>query len=61
MSDKKPSSELIPAQEGGVFSLWDMPSFDAPIDETEPPVVEDSVEPEPEPEQQEVQVEDVTV
>ncbi|NLJ11578.1 MAG: flagellar assembly protein FliH [Gammaproteobacteria bacterium] len=30
MPEKKPSSELIPAQEGEVFSLWDLPSFDDP-------------------------------
>lgn len=66
MSDKKPSSELIPAQEGGVFSLWNMPSFDTPVDEAEPPVaveaqaeVEDSSEPVPK--QQQVQVEDIIV
>ncbi|MDY0206751.1 MAG: flagellar assembly protein FliH [Pseudomonas sp.] len=62
MSDKKPSSELIPAQEGGVFSLWDMPSFDAPVVEAEQPVAvetEDSVEQVHE--QQEVQVENIIV
>ena len=34
MSDKKPSSELISAEQGSVFSVWDLPSFDAPVDES---------------------------
>lgn len=30
MSDKKTSSELLSAQESAAFSLWNLPSFDAP-------------------------------
>ncbi len=33
MTDKKSSSELLTAQQGEAFSLWDLPSFDAPNSE----------------------------
>lgn len=33
MREKKPDSELITAQAGEAFNLWDMPSFDTPVAE----------------------------
>ena len=64
MSDKKPSSELILAEQGSVFSVWDLPSFDAPVDEStetqdnevtaEPDIEAAAVEPE-------VRVEEIVV
>lgn len=56
MPDKKPSSELLSAQESQLFSRWDLPSFDAPIEEKQPEPV--AVEAEAE---TEVRVEDVTI
>ena len=59
MSDKKPSSELISAQESAAFSLWNLPSFDAPEadhPDTEETEAEAASVPDVEPE---VRVEDV--
>ena len=57
MSDKKPSSELISAREGGVFSLWDMPSFDEPEVAAEP----EAIAAPPADVEEEVRVEDVVM
>lgn len=59
MSDKKPSSELISAQKSAAFSLWNLPSFDAPEadhPDTEETEAEAASVPDVEPE---VRVEDV--
>src|SRR5690554_3856461 len=58
MDDKKTDSELITAQEGEVFSLWDLPSFDTPIEEGSFLVEQAEPEPVNEPEE-EVRVEEV--
>lgn len=54
MPDKKPSSELLSAQESQLFSRWDLPSFDAPVEQKQPEPVEVEAE-------AEVRVEDVTI
>lgn len=58
MRDKKADSELITAQEGEVFSLWDLPSFDTPIEEGSFHIEQAEPEPASEPEE-EVRVEEV--
>lgn len=60
MPDKKPSSELITAEEGESFSRWDLPSFSEPVDETAAQSVADAdVDIEPEVRVEEVTIEDV--
>src|SRR5690606_22001077 len=60
MTDKKPSSELLTAQQGEAISLWNLPSFDQPSAEVapEPAVVTvagDAAD------EDDVRVEDVTI
>lgn len=60
MPDKKPSSELITAEEGESFSRWDLPSFSEAVDETAAQSVADAdVDIEPEVRVEEVTIEDV--
>lgn len=60
MPDKKPSSELITAEEGESFSRWDLPSFSESVDETAAQSVADAdVDIEPEVRVEEVTIEDV--
>lgn len=44
MADKKDNSELISGQEGEAFALWDLPSFDAPVEEADGAVESDTLE-----------------
>src|SRR5690554_948761 len=60
MRDKKTESELITAQAGEVFSLWDMPSFDEPNKTVNPKPEHTEAEQQAEAEE-EVRVEEVTV
>ncbi len=60
MTDKKPSSELLTAQQSEAFSLWNLPSFDQPSEAVAPEpavvtVADDTVD------EDDVRVEDVTI
>ncbi len=60
MTDKKPSSELLTAQQSEAFSLWNLPSFDQPSETVAPEpavvtVADDTVD------EDDVRVEDVTI
>ncbi|QEY58564.1 flagellar assembly protein FliH [Pseudomonas sp. C27(2019)] len=61
MTDKKPSSELLSAQQSEAFSLWDLPSFDQPSEElaVEPGVTEGDAAVEDSVRVEEVTIEDV--